>query len=655
MLIESCNKNLEDTLKKITMLCLVVLLNIYFDSGNVFAATQALQASPVEAQPTGTTSTNLQTSIQQANTLVDTKNTLMALTTNATAPVLSAASKLLFGVIQGNAASRNDMNLLYGNEFPSLGSPTAAGISLLNGIVKGVGYNQSVWLSKMQKTASLLRALQADAGYRAGFNSKYAATTVPVSGTPKQETRWELFAIVGTTGYTQTNFLNALPKVVASTLSSAAKTLFGVIQSNSGYRNDMNLLYGNFFPSSGNPTAEGASALNTIVSGGGYSQSTWLSKMQNAASLLRALQANSTYRTKFNSTYTVAVPTSGTPPQETRWALFAAVGTANYNQTNFLNSLAGGVAPPPPAPGPAPIVTGSGLLGGSNSFWNQKLSGPALDSNSAGLVNELVANTKLAPTWINTTEYTTPLYYVDSNTQKVPLRIIQNGTLLSDTRLDELTRLGVPLPPAVKASNGTDGEITIYDKSTDTLYEFWQFKNVNGQWQASWGGVLKNASTSNGIMPVMINKWGNKEYWGATATNLPAMGGTILLEDLKAGVIDHVLGIGIIRPKAGAFKWPAMRTDGFYNGPNAIMEGQRFRFASDVYIDPNWPPIMKMMVIAIRDYGMVVRDKSDSVGFSAEDPAQYGMGENAYTPYYGGKQLWDVMALFPWSKLQALA
>ena len=83
-------------------------------------------------------------------------------------------------------------------------------------------------------------------------------------------------------------------------------------------------------------------------------------------------------------------------------------------------------------------------------------------------------------------------------------------------------------------------------------------------------------------------------------------------------------------------------------------EGTRFRFPANIYIDPSWPPIIQMMVVAVRDYGMVLRDIAGSVAFFGEDPSVYGGGD-PYSQYFGGQQIWEVMDKFPFDKLQALA
>ena len=64
------------------------------------------------------------------------------------------------------------------------------------------------------------------------------------------------------------------------------------------------------------------------------------------------------------------------------------------------------------------------------SFWNQKLANPAVSSVSAALVTELSRNVAITGPWINTLQYSTPLYVVVDNINKVPVKITNNGPQL---------------------------------------------------------------------------------------------------------------------------------------------------------------------------------------------------------------------------------
>jgi len=331
------------------------------------------------------------------------------------------------------------------------------------------------------------------------------------------------------------------------------------------------------------------------------------------------------------------------------------------------------VPPTPPAPIPTPVptpvpvppTTAVRSRFAPTSFYNRKLADNAPLSNQ-GFVTELVNQSKPKSAGgtavyypsINAKDYTTSVYIVtDKNIPKLPVTIVQNGAELTWSLLNTRTKAGIRIPGQLAGNPGGDGHIAIWDQVDDVYYEFWQFKNVNGKYQASWGGFIDDVSNSDGIVKPLKGADGHIEKIGATATSLPLMGGCMYYAELEKGVIPHTIGMATAWT-ANSWVWPAQRTDSgvtYISGPNAFGAGQRFRFPKDIVIDPNWVPIVKMMVVAIRDYGLVVQDTTggNSVGMYIENATQYGTKYDA-NKYFGGKQPWEFMQQFPWNKLQAL-
>ena len=68
--------------------------------------------------------------------------------------------------------------------------------------------------------------------------------------------------------------------------------------------------------------------------------------------------------------------------------------------------------------------------------------------------------------------------------------------------------------------------------------------------------------------------------------------GTMMISELKAGVIPHALAMNIPWAKPKTYSWPAQRTDGASTDPNAIPEGARFRLDPKLDVDAlNLPPM----------------------------------------------------------------
>lgn len=307
-----------------------------------------------------------------------------------------------------------------------------------------------------------------------------------------------------------------------------------------------------------------------------------------------------------------------------------------------------------PVPVPVPIPPTSLRLGALDCYLNKKL--PAVTSlmaNSAGLVAELQANQRIAGTWVETGAFATPIYWVDSTTPLVKVTIQDEPT----GRNADLCAAGVPIPVNALPATGSDAHLCIINKSTKIAYDFWQMKPLtNGTWHCTDVGIELDVENSDGILEVRNDGWNC-----ATASGAPLWAGPIMYSELKAKLIPHGLAITLNRPKNyPAFVWPANRTDGWYTGANAIPEGTRFRFPASTVINPAWKDLTKMIVTAVRDYGMTVVDKTGAgVGFSLEDLRQYGVtdGMTELKKYMGGLEIWDVLGdgkEFQWASLVAL-
>jgi hypothetical protein len=318
------------------------------------------------------------------------------------------------------------------------------------------------------------------------------------------------------------------------------------------------------------------------------------------------------------------------------------------------------VQPPvtqPPPPGGAP------RLFAPDSFWNAPLDSAApLDGSSPVRMSAFVSQVRseikqgIGP-WISESEYSTPLYTVGPSQPRVRIKL-DTGSW-GDPLRTALAE-GVPIPTNARQAKGTDGHMTIYQPSTDTLWEFWQANRQADGWHASWGGAMRNVSTSPGYYtssswPGLASSDGWN--WGSTASSLPIIGGTITIADLKSGHIDHALALDIPAPCAGTFTWPAQRTDGTSKSPDCLPEGARLRLDPALDLSKlDLPPFTRMLAEAAQRYGMVVRDKTGhATGFYAEDPTPTG-AEPYWGPdgFYGGLKPWNFLPPFPWDKLRLL-
>jgi hypothetical protein len=289
------------------------------------------------------------------------------------------------------------------------------------------------------------------------------------------------------------------------------------------------------------------------------------------------------------------------------------------------------------------------------SFWYTPIPNVVpLHPNSAGFVSEFIRQktTYYGTVGFNISfKYSSPVYYVDASIRKVKVTqwdCSNRGTVDASLAAQWAE---VPIPSYAKPADGSDSEMTIYQASTDTIWEFWKARQVNGQWQACWGGRMQNASLGDGIF---------NTYYGTTATSLPFLGGQITADELQRGEIKHAIGISLVDIESSKIvSWPAHRSDGYNpnNMPNRIPEGLRFRLDPKVNVDAlNMHPVGKIIAKAAQKYGFVVWDKAGSVVIRAQNPYTYTVFSkpNPYEALFAGSPSYRILENFPWDRLQFL-
>lgn len=307
---------------------------------------------------------------------------------------------------------------------------------------------------------------------------------------------------------------------------------------------------------------------------------------------------------------------------------------------------------------PAIVIAANSVVTDSifspKSFWYTPIPENApLHENSANFVQEFLRqkNHYYGTVTINTSQYASPVYYAAANTQTVQVTQwdCQHKGVMNKSLAEQFAQ--VPIPDYALPAAGTDAEMTVYQASTDTLWEFWKTKKVDGQWQACWGGRIQHASNNEGIFD---------RYYGTTATSLPFIGGQITAEELKRGEIKHVMGISLVDlDHYKVFSWPAHRSDGFNPNKiaNRIPEGTRFRLDPTINVDAlNMNPIGKIIAKAAQKYGFVVWDRAGAISLRAQNPYTYTtLGQpNPYDALFAGSKAYAILSGFPWDKLQFL-
>jgi hypothetical protein len=290
------------------------------------------------------------------------------------------------------------------------------------------------------------------------------------------------------------------------------------------------------------------------------------------------------------------------------------------------------------------------------SFWNEPVPADApVDPSSAAVVgafDEEIAAEEQAKDgpWINTTSYSVPVYTVPAGQPEVSVELVGSP----DAALSSAWH-AVPLPPTATPAVGTDGNLFVWQPSTDRLWEFWGLVHEAGGWHASWGGAMQNVSSDRGVYGPEV--WaGAQSWWGVSASSLSLVGGLISLEDLQLGQINHALEMSVPAVRGGVYASPAQRTDGKSTNPVSLPEGAHLRLNPSLNLAAlHLPRLTLMLAEAAQRYGIFITDGSTVAVFDAQDPTP--TGTNPYTGpggYFEGKSPNQLLASFPWSQLQLL-
>jgi hypothetical protein len=271
------------------------------------------------------------------------------------------------------------------------------------------------------------------------------------------------------------------------------------------------------------------------------------------------------------------------------------------------------------------------------SVWNRELPARApIDPRSAQVVGELRRQVDAAGAWINTDQYSAPVYRVPRSQRRVPVKL--------DTPNPSLQRAmnAVPIPAGATPAAGSDKHLVVWQPSTDRMWEFWVARKESDGWRAGWGGRIRGVSKSAGSF---------RAPFGATATGLPLVGGLLRPDEVRRDDVRHALAFALPETRAGAFRPPATRTDGQVPKETAIPEGTRFRLDPDLDLDRlDLPRPTHAIAEAAQRYGMIVRDKAGAVTLYGEDPRTAGSWKSAFA----GHSPDEIMRRFPWDRLQVV-
>lgn len=250
-----------------------------------------------------------------------------------------------------------------------------------------------------------------------------------------------------------------------------------------------------------------------------------------------------------------------------------------------------------------------------DSPWNQKIPRHAeIDPRSAELVEDLSRSSRWNFLGINIKGYSIPVYFIDSTrTPAVPVKCRD--------AVGEGFDKPVPIPPDARPDPESDRHLCIVDKRLGLEWGMWDARrNPDGSWMCGVGAMADLKGT--GVRP----PHGKAPRWqlsaGARASGFPLIAGLILVEEVKAGIIEHALALAYPHCRSRYFIPPASTAQGTTaeaRPDRGIPMGGRLQL--DPSVDVGRLPLSpsgRAIARALQEYGAYVCDYSGAINLYAD-------------------------------------
>jgi hypothetical protein len=256
-----------------------------------------------------------------------------------------------------------------------------------------------------------------------------------------------------------------------------------------------------------------------------------------------------------------------------------------------------------------PRLAGCPVFPADNS-WNRRVDRLPVAANSRAVVASIGAETGLhadfgsgrfdgAPIGI-------PITVVDATVRR---------ERVSFDDADESDRGPYPIPDGVKIEGGGDRHAVIVDPSTCTLYELHALRRSRSGWHAGSGAVW--SLRSNRVRPA--------GWTSADAAGLPILPGLVRWSEVEQGHIDHALRFTVERTRR-AYVYPARHFASDLTGRDLPPMGLRLSLRAGYPIGA-FPPQARVVLAALKTYGMIVADNGTSWYVSGEPNAHWSNDE----------------------------
>lgn len=247
----------------------------------------------------------------------------------------------------------------------------------------------------------------------------------------------------------------------------------------------------------------------------------------------------------------------------------------------------------------------------ATSVWNRPIVNPILAPNSSAMIQ-----TSFSPgaysgkVYVSLSDYSVPVYYATTGTATytVPVKYPWSPYTVPG----EGFGTNVPIPSNAKPASGSDGHMVIVDLQRGLSWDFYQAVKTATGWQATYG--IRWNLLGEGYNPVWTA--------GARAAGTPLIAGLIRYDEMKAGRINHALGMSLafLRDKTVLVSPPASASQAGTANVNAIPMGSRIQLDPALNLNTlGLTASAKIVARAMQEYGAYIVDCSKTNVIYAED------------------------------------
>jgi hypothetical protein len=246
----------------------------------------------------------------------------------------------------------------------------------------------------------------------------------------------------------------------------------------------------------------------------------------------------------------------------------------------------------------------------ADNWWHADVRDLPVHERSAQWLSHMSTGSDLhpdfGPSYGDGPNYGIPITVVSSSHRKVRVRFQYVG---------ESDRVRYPLGKDTRIEGGRnssgDRHAIVVDRGKCRLYETWATRNRNGRWFAGSGATW--SLRSNALRP---------DGWtSADAAGLPILPGLLRWNEVRDDRVDHAIRF-TTDVTSRHHLWPARHDAGSTSSMAYPPMGARFRLKAS-YDDGDLSPKARIVVAAMKKYGLVLADNGSPWFFQGEQSSQW--------------------------------